>query len=124
MTRRAERVSNLIRQEVSELLQEQVNDPRLRSLISVTKVSTSADLRNAKIYISCLDENANKEDILQGFKAASSFFRRELAHRLTLRYVPSLSFYFDDSIEFGANMIQLIDQISFDGNENEHKRNC
>ena len=123
MTRRAERVSNLIRQEISELLQEQVNDPRLGSLISVTKVSTSADLRNAKIYISCLDENANRQEILQGFKAASSFFRRELAHRLTLRYVPALYFYFDDSIEFGANIIQLIDQISSDSNENEHQRN-
>ena len=123
MTRRAERVSNLIRQEISELLQEQVNDPRLNSLISVTKVATSADLRNAKVYISCLDENANKEEILQGFKAASSFFRRELAHRLTLRFVPMLSFYFDDSIESGANMLLLIDQISSDSNENEHQWN-
>ena len=122
MTRRAERVSNLIRQEISELLQEQVNDPRLRSLISVTKVSTSADLRNAKVYISCLEDNANKEEVLQGFKAAASFFRRELAHRLTLRYVPELSFHFDDSIEFAANIINLIDQISSDSQQNEHKR--
>jgi ribosome-binding factor A len=122
MTRRAERVSNLIRQEISELLQEQVNDPRLRSLISVTQVSTSADLRNAKIYISCLDDNAKKEEILKGFKAASGFFRRELAHRLTLRYVPELNFYFDNSLEFGANMLTLINRISSESNENEHQR--
>ena len=117
MTRRAERVSNLIRQEISELLQEQVNDPRLRGLISVTKVSTSPDLKQAKVYVSFLGEQSNKKEILQGFKSASGFFRRELSQRLILRSVPELVFEFDDSIEHGARILQLIDQVSSDSAE-------
>ncbi len=120
MTRRAERVSNLIRQEISELLQEQVNDPRLSSLISITQVATSPDLKQAKIYVSILGDTADKNEMLRGFKAASGFFRRELSRRLTLRHVPELSFHFDDSIERGSNILQLIEQISSDSAENEH----
>ena len=122
MTRRAERISNLIRQEISELLQEQVNDPRLSSLISITQVTTSPDLMQAKVYVSILGDKADRNEMLQGFKAASGFFRRELSRRLTLRHVPELSFHFDDSIERGTNILQLIEQISSDSDnvENEH----
>jgi ribosome-binding factor A len=120
MTRRAERISNLIRQEISELLQEQINDPRLSSLISITQVITSPDLMQAKIYVSILGDKADRNEMLRGFKAASGFFRRELARRLTLRHVPELSFHFDDSIERGTNILQLIEQISSDNVENEH----
>lgn len=120
MTRRAERVSNLIRQEISELLQEQVNDPRLKSLISVTRVSTSADLRNAKVFVSVLGDTADKTEVIEGFKAASGFLRRELAGRLVLRYVPELSFHFDDSIEYGAKIVELIERVASDNAENEH----
>ena len=117
MTRRAERVSNLIRQEISELLQEQVNDPRLSGLISVTKVSTSPDLKQAKVFVSVLGEQANKNEILQGFKSASGFFRRELSRRLILRLIPELSFDFDDSIEHGSNILKLIEQVTSDSAE-------
>ena len=117
MTRRAERVSNLIRQEICELLQEQVNDPRLSGLISVTKVETSSDLKQAKIYISVIDQHQNKYQILQGFKSASGYFRRELSRRLILRFIPELSFAFDDSIEHGAKVLKLIEQVTNDGNE-------
>jgi ribosome-binding factor A len=120
MTRRAERVSSLIRNEVSELLQEQVNDPRLSGLISVTKVSTSPDLKQAKIYVSFLGSKVNKEEILHGFKAATGFFRRELANRMTLRCVPDLTFEFDDSIEHGAKILKIIDQVAADSTKNEH----
>ncbi len=114
MTRRAERVSNLIRQEICRLLQEQVNDPRLSGLISVTKVSTSPDLKQAKVYVSVLGEQANKNEILQGFKSASGFFRRELSRRLILRFIPELSFEYDDSIEHGAKVLKLIEQVTTD----------
>jgi ribosome-binding factor A len=120
MTRRAERVSNLIRREISELLQEQVNDPRLSGFISVTKVSTSPDLKQTKVYVSFLGDKANKNDILKGFKAATGFFRRELANRMKLRIVPELSFEFDDSIERGSKVLQLIDQVASDNAKDEH----
>jgi len=117
MRRRAERVSNLIRQEICELLQEQVNDPRLSGLISVTKVETSSDLKQAKIYISAITEHDDKYEILQGFKSASGFFRRELSRRLILRSIPELSFLLDDSIEHGAKVLELIEQVTDDSIE-------
>jgi len=125
MTRRTERLNQLIQNEISGLLRKNVNDPRLSGMISVTRVSTTDDMRNAKIFISALADNASKEEILKGFASASGYLRRELAHRLNLRITPELSFHFDDSIERGANLINLIDRVAaFDKTEDPggHKR--
>jgi ribosome-binding factor A len=119
MSRRAERVSNLIRQEISELLQLQVNDPRLNSLISVTRVVTTDDLRQAKVYVSVLGDVDKRDEVLKGFRAASNYLRRELAGRLLLRRVPELSFYSDDSIEGGAKILNLIEQVAAEEREDE-----
>jgi ribosome-binding factor A len=120
MLRRAERVSNLIRKEISELLQEQVQDPRLDGFISITEVTTSDDLRNTKIYISVLGDEQKKNDALKGFEAAKGFFRNQLSKRLLLRQVPELMFLLDNSIERGNRMVNLIDEViardSGDGN--------
>ncbi len=119
MTRRTERINNLIRQEISGLLQQQVNDPRLTSFISVTKVSTSRDLGHAKVFVSALGNEANKREILQGFTAASGFLRKELARRLRIRHIPELSFHFDNSIERGAEILKLIEQVAPNGPEDK-----
>ncbi|HJX03249.1 MAG TPA: 30S ribosome-binding factor RbfA [Dehalococcoidia bacterium] len=122
MTRRAERVSNLIRQEICELLQEHVNDPRLNALISVTKISTSPDLRNSKIYVSVLGDKEKAQDVLKGFKSAAGYFRRELSQRLTTRVVPELMFELDDSIERGVRLLNFIEQVAADDARQEDKR--
>lgn len=119
MTRRAERVSSIIQQELSYLLREQVNDPRLTSLISITKVSTSPDLRLTKVFISTLGNKVNKNEILQGFAAASGFLRKQLANRLKLKHTPELSFHLDDSIEREAEVLRLIEQVASSDTENE-----
>jgi ribosome-binding factor A len=119
MTRRAERVSSIIQQELSYLLREQVNDPRLTSLISITKVSTSPDLRLTKVFISTLGNKVDKNEILQGFAAASGFLRKQLANRLKLKHTPELSFHLDDSIERGAEVLRLIEQVASSDTENE-----
>ena len=119
MTRRTERINSIIQQEISDLLREQVNDPRLTSLISITKVSTSPDLRHTKVFISTLGDKVNKNEILQGFTAASGFLRRQLANRLKLRHMPELSFHLDDSIERGAEVLWLIEQVASKDAENE-----
>ncbi|MBL7209839.1 MAG: 30S ribosome-binding factor RbfA [Dehalococcoidia bacterium] len=119
MTRRTERVNNLIRQEISQLLWRQVNDPRLASFISVTRVSTSPDLKHAKVFVSSMGDKTSKSEILQGFTAASGFLRRELAERLTLRHIPQLSFHFDNSIQRGAEVIRLIEQVAADSTKDE-----
>ena len=119
MTRRIERLNSVIQQEISQLLREQVNDPRLTSLISITKVSTSSDLRHTKVFISTFGDNVDKKEILQGFTAASGFLRRQLANRLQLRHMPELSFHFDDSIERAAELLKLIDDVASKDAENE-----
>jgi len=112
MTRRIERVNNLIRQEISELLQRQVKDPRLGSFVAITDVSVSPDLKYAKIFISRIGSETEKKETMSVLAAASGFFRKELAQRLRLRRIPELSFYWDDSLERGAHLLELIDQVS------------
>jgi ribosome-binding factor A len=120
MTRRAERVSSLMRTQISKLLQEQVNDPRLSGFISVTRISTSPDLKQSKIYVSFLGEAANKKEVLDGFKAATGYFRRELAETMSLRAIPELTFVLDDSIEHGAKILELINRVACDSTTDEH----
>ncbi len=115
MAYRIERVNNLIRHEVSELLQRQVKDPRLGSFITVTEVSTSADLKYARIFVSRIGSEEEKQETLSGLVAAAGFLRNELARRLELRRVPELRFQWDDSIERGARLLRLIDEVATTG---------
>ena len=112
MARRIERVSSLMRHEISELLQRQVKDPRLSNFVAVTEVSTTPDLRYAKVFVSCLGSEEEKEEMLKGLEAAANFLRNQLAKRLRLRRIPELSFHWDDSIERGSHILQLIDELS------------
>ena len=112
MAHRIERVNSLIRQEISQLLQRQVKDPRLANFIAVTEVSTSADLKYAKVFVSRIGSKKEKQETLSALASASGFFRSELARRLKLRYTPVLSFQWDDSLERGDHLSQLIDGIT------------
>jgi ribosome-binding factor A len=123
MTRRAERVSTLIRQEICELLLEHINDPRLNGLISVTEVSTSPDLKNARIYISVLGDDETAKEAMKGFRSATGFFRKELSRRLQLRYVPELNFELDKSIERGARILNIINKVTEEDEKHERQRN-
>ena len=114
MTHRIERVNSLIRQEISELLQRQVKDPRLGNFIAVTEVSTSPDLRYAKIFVSRIGSEGEKQETLNVLATAAGFFRKELARHLKLRRIPELSFQWDDSIERGTHLLELIDEVVVD----------
>ena len=112
MTYRIERINNLIRREISELLQRQVKDPRLGTFIAVTEVSTSPDLKRAKVFVSRISSKEEKQATLSALATAARFFRKEMAKNLRLRYIPELSFHWDDSIERGDRLMRLIDQVS------------
>jgi ribosome-binding factor A len=112
MSHRIERVSSLMRHEISELLQRQVKDPRINQFVAVTEVSISADLKYAKVFVSCMGSEEEKQAMLKGLGAASNFLRKQLSKRLHLRHIPELSFEWDDSIERGDHLLQLIDKIS------------
>jgi len=112
MSRRIKRINSLIRHEISEMLQRQVKDPRLGNFIAVTEVSTSPDLKYAKVFVSSICSEEERRGTLNVLAAASGFFRTELARRLRLRRIPELSFQWDDSIERGAHLQELIDKLS------------
>ncbi|MDD4876338.1 MAG: 30S ribosome-binding factor RbfA [Dehalococcoidales bacterium] len=116
MSHRIERVNSLIRQEISELLQRQVKDPRLGNFIVVTAVFTSADFRHAKVFVSRIGTEEEKQEMLRALAAAAGFFRNELAKRLKFKRIPELSFQWDDSIERGNHLLQLLDEIAGDDN--------
>ena len=120
MAHHIERVNSLIRQEISELLQRQVKDPRLGNFITVTAVDTSSDMRHAKVFVSRLEGQEEKKETLVVLASAAGFFRKELAARLKLRRIPELSFQWDDSLERGDHLLQLIDRVTPDEDHREH----
>jgi ribosome-binding factor A len=114
----------LIQREICALLERDVNDPRLSKFVSVTEVTLSPDLMHAKVYVSTLGSETNKEDLLAGFNKASGFLRKELAAHLRLKQMPELSFHYDDSIERGARLLELMSELSAqkDGGISSHNR--
>lgn len=112
MSYRIEKINQLIRQELSDLIQRQVKDPRLTSFISITEVATSPDLRHARVFVACICEKAQREEILKGLTSAGGFFRKEMGKDLRLRRIPELSFYWDDTAERADHLTRLMDQLS------------
>ena len=99
-----------IQKELSALLRN-LKDPRVQdTMISITHVETTPDLRYAKIYVSFLQEERAK-DALKGLKSAGGYLRRELGQSLQLRYTPELVWEQDDSITYGAKMLKLINSL-------------
>jgi len=107
-----ERVNTLIRREISELIQQELRDPRLDEFIVVTEVDTSPDLKYAKVFVSCMSGQQEEQKILGILNSASGFLRTELAKNARLRRTPELSFHWDNSIEHGDRILRLIDEVT------------
>ena len=104
------RINEEIQKELSALLRN-LKDPRVQdTMISITHVETTPDLRYAKIYVSFLQEE-RAQDALKGLKSAGGYLRRELGQSLQLRYTPELVWEQDDSITYGARMLKLIGSL-------------
>jgi len=112
MSRRTERLNSLIRQEMSELLQRHVKDPRLSGFVTVTQVSVSQDLRHARVMVSVMGSEKEEDGVFVALAAASGFLRKEMSKRLDLRHTPELSFHRDESISQGAQVLRLISQVA------------
>ena len=119
MTRRTLRINELLRREISQLLSQQIKDPRLSGLVSITQADTSPDLRNATVSVSVMGNQEDKEAAIRGLTSASGFLRKELYLRLTLKHVPQLKFVLDDSIEHAQHMLQLMDRLVDEGSSLE-----
>ncbi|MHB1453175.1 MAG: 30S ribosome-binding factor RbfA [Saccharofermentanales bacterium] len=107
---RSERVSEEIRTVVSDILRNDIRDPRLPLIVSVTHVKVTRDLSHANIYISVFGTDEEKANCHAALKSANSFIRREIAHRIRLRIAPEVHFLTDDTIERGIKMSKLIDE--------------
>ena len=114
------RINEEIQKELSSLLRK-VKDPRVQStMISITRVETTPDLRYAKVYVSFL-ENDRAKDAMKGLQSAGGWLRRELGHALQLRYTPELVWALDDSITYGAHMLELINSLEVKHDEDDDK---
>ena len=111
MSRRIDRVNELLRLEISQVLARQIKDPRLSGVITITEVRTTPDLRNALVLLSVMGDQETKKSALAGIESAAKFLRRELRGRLTLRYVPFLRFVLDDSLEHADRLMTIMNQI-------------
>ena len=109
--RRVERVNGLLRQEISNLVASQVNDPRLNGIITITQVRTAPDLRNARVYVSVMGQESVRQEALAGIQSSASYLRRELRHRVALRYIPFLSFVLDDAMIEADRLMRIIDDL-------------
>lgn len=107
---RTDRISEEMKKEVSTIIQNELKDPRLPKLISVTAAEVTRDLRYAKIFISVLGDEDDKKNAIHGLKSAAGFIRREIGQRLKLRYTPEILFELDNSIERGVYLNKLINE--------------
>ena len=109
------RINEEIQRELAELIRS-LKDPRVQTMISITRVDTPPDLRYAKVYVSVLEE-AREKEAMKGLKSAGGWLRRELGSSLQLRYTPELVFELDDSLKYGAHMFDLLSKLEAEQKE-------
>jgi ribosome-binding factor A len=105
--KRSDKVGDQMRKEISEILLKGLKDPRI-GFVTITKVAVSDDLRQAKVYFSVFGGEKEKGDSLQGLESATGYIKRELGRRMRLKYMPEITFLFDDSLEYGAHIEELL----------------
>ena len=118
-TRRSQRVADLVRSELSLLVLTEAHDPELRK-VTITDVEMPPVLRSAKVFFSCLGGDEERAKAADALRRAAGYLRREVAQRCRLRYAPELHFASDHSLERGARIEELLQQV-LPPEEHEHK---
>ncbi|WAA10757.1 30S ribosome-binding factor RbfA [Fervidibacillus albus] len=116
MNIRAKQVGEQMKKELSDIISRKIKDPRI-GFVTVTDVEVSGDLQQAKVYISVLGGEAERENTLIGLAKAKGFIRSEIGRRIRLRKTPEIFFEFDESIDYGNRIETLLHDI------NKEKRN-
>ena len=106
---RMRRVDEAVRQVLSDAITRDISDPRV-GFVTVTAVQTSADLRHARVYVSVLGADADREASLEGLRSAHGLLQRTVATELRLKHTPTLTFAYDDSIDRGMRITEIIDR--------------
>lgn len=110
MSHRPEKLAEAIKKEVSEMLRTEIKDPRI-GFATVTGVDVSGDLKYAKIYVSVLGSKEERQSSMTGLKKAQGFIRTELGRRIRLRQVPEITFKLDESLDHGARVVELLNEV-------------
>jgi ribosome-binding factor A len=116
---RKDRVAEEIKKELADIIRDDMKDPRVRGLVSVTHVEVSRDISSATIYLSCLGDAEEQDNTVKAFKQAAGYIRGELASRMHLRFIPELTFKTDHSIMIGARINELINQQNQEGSQSQ-----
>jgi len=104
------RIDEELKKEISNIINYELNNPKITGMISVTRAKITPDLKYAKVYVSILNSK-NTKDTLANLKKSSGFIRTEIAKRINLRITPELIFVLDDSMEYGAKIDQILKEI-------------
>lgn len=114
---RASRVGEQIKKELSQIIQQELKDPRI-GFVTVTAVEMSGDLAQAKVYVSIMGDKEQQESTLEGLEKARGFIRSEVGSRVPLRYTPELIFKLDQSLEHGQHISKLLEEVKRNGGKN------
>lgn len=115
------RINGEVMKELSIIIRQEIKDPRIHMMTSVTDVEVAPDLKTCKAYISVMGNDEEKKNTIAGLRSAEGYIRRQLAKRLNLRNTPEIQFKLDQSIEYGVTMSRLIDEVNRDIPEREEE---
>ena len=108
--KRSERVAAVIKEEVSQIILQELHNTQF-GFITITKVKVSDDIRHAKIYFSVLGDDEKKNKVPGTLEKAKGLIRREIGHRIKIRFVPTIEFFYDDSAEYAEHIEMLLNKI-------------
>lgn len=108
---RVEKVQELMKQEVSQIILQELKDPRI-GFVTVTEVECTGDLRSAKIYVSLMGSEKQVKDCWEGLTSSLGFIRREIGKRIRLHFTPELTFQLDKSLDYSAHIQKLLNDIN------------
>ncbi len=105
-------MSFTLKRELGALIKNEISDPRLAPVTSVTRVECAADLSVARVYISALGSEEAQSSSLEALESAAGYLRRALAGRMRMRHVPRIEFHVDDALREGARLLKVIDEVA------------
>ena len=115
------RINGEVQRELSTIIRQEIKDPRIHMMTSVTQTEVAPDLKTCKAFISVLGNEEEKKNTIAGLRSAEGYIRRLLAKNLNLRNTPEIHFILDDSIAYGVHMSRLIDEVQKNAPETEQE---
>jgi ribosome-binding factor A len=110
VSHRIEKVQELLKRELSEIIQRDLKDPRV-GFITVSRAKVSGDLRHAKIYVSVMGDEKSAKDTMEGLSSARGYIQRELGRKVKIKFLPALEFVLDTSVDHGFHIMEILKKI-------------